>query len=162
MSNLITADRKAAVLEHTSQQSTIAAPPNRCYDVVLEFERYPEWADGIDRAEVLSRDPEGRPLDVGFSAGGMGRQANYVLRYDHSAAPQRLSWHLIEGDVMGRLDGYYEFEPVQDDSSSCEVTYDLEVELLVGLPGFVRRRAEDKILRAALPELKLRVESLIS
>ncbi|MCP5026448.1 MAG: hypothetical protein GY929_09205 [Actinomycetia bacterium] len=150
------------MLEHTSQQSTITAPPTRCYEVVLEFERYPEWAEGIDSAEVLSRDNEDRPLDVAFSAGGMGRRANYVLRYDHSEAPRRLSWHLVEGDVMGRLDGYYEFEPVDTDPGACEVTYDLEVELLVRIPGFVRRRAEDKILRAALPELKNRVESLIS
>ena len=150
------------MLEHTSQQSVIAASPTRCYEVVLQFERYPEWAEGIDRAEVLTWDDAGRPLDVSFSASGMGRRANYVLRYDHSDAPGRLSWQLVEGDVVGRLDGYYEFEMVADDPNACAVTYDLEIESLVRLPGFVRRRAEDKILRAALPELKTRVESLIS
>ena len=41
-----------------------------------------------------------------------------------------------------------------------EVVYHLEVDLVVPLPGFVKRRAEAKIIRTALPELKARVESL--
>jgi len=39
------------------------------------------------------------------------------------------------------------------------VTYRLDVELAVPLPGFVKRRAESKIMTTALNELKRRCET---
>jgi hypothetical protein len=39
------------------------------------------------------------------------------------------------------------------------VTYHLEVDLIVPIPGFVKRRAEGKIMGTALRELKKRVET---
>ncbi len=41
----------------------------------------------------------------------MGRSTNYTLRYDYSGAPERLSWSLVEGDIMKSLDGSYLFAP---------------------------------------------------
>ena len=41
-----------------------------------------------------------------------------------------------------------------------EITYRLSVDLVVPIPGFVKRRAESKIMATALRELRLRVESL--
>jgi hypothetical protein len=64
---------------------------------------------------------------------------------------------------MRRLDGRYIFEPGDegpDGNPTTEVTYHLTVELVVPLPGFVKRRAESKIMGTALDELKKRVESL--
>ncbi|HAG66686.1 MAG TPA: cyclase, partial [Acidimicrobium sp.] len=49
----------------------------------------------------------------------------------------------------------YAFEPAGSDT---RITYDLSVELVIPLPGFVKRRAEMRIL-ATLKELKTRIES---
>ena len=70
-----------------------------------------------------------------------------------------MSWRLIEGDVMERIDGEYEFVSV-DGGSRCEVLYYVSIDMLVPLPGFVKRRAEAKILHAALDDLKQRVETV--
>jgi hypothetical protein len=66
---------------------------------------------------------------------------------------------LETGDVTRELDGAYHLESESDDST--EVTYDLSVDLTVPIPGFVKRRAEARILKTALPELKARIESLL-
>lgn len=146
--------------EQATERTVINAPLERCYDVAADIERYPEWAADVKEAEVLERDAEGRPVTVAFRTAAMGRSTSYTLAYDHSEAPSRLSWTLEEGDVTRVLDGSYEFTALDDDPTSTEVAYTLEVELVVPLPGFVKRRAETKILRTALPELKARVESL--
>ena len=65
---------------------------------------------------------------------------------------------LVEGDIMRALDGSYSFANGPDDTT--DITYHLTVELVVPIPGFVRRRAEGKIMGTALRELKLRAESL--
>jgi len=146
--------------EQAVQRTTINAPPERCYEIAADIERYPEWARDVKDARILSRDDEGRPYEVEFRTAAMGRSTTYTLRYDHSGAPQRLSWVLTRGDLTRKLDGTYDFLPVDGDASSTDVVYQLEVDLVVPLPGFVKRRAEGKILRTALPELKDRVESL--
>lgn len=144
--------------DQATEHMTIAVPPAHCYEVALDIGRYPEWAQDIKEADVLERDDAGRPLRVAFRAAAMGHSARYVLRYDHEGAPGRLAWVLEEGDIMRRLDGEYLFEPVDGDPGSTAVTYHLEIELAVPLPGFVKRRAEGKIMTTALDELKRRCE----
>lgn len=88
----------------------------------------------------------------------MGRSASYVLRYSYSEDSSRITWELLEGDIMRGLDGSYLFESNAD--GTTDITYNLTVELTVPIPGFVKRRAEGKIMTTALRELKHRVESL--
>jgi hypothetical protein len=57
---------------------------------------------------------------------------------------------------MRVLDGSYTFEA---QGGGTLVTYHLEVDLIVPIPGFVKRRAEGKIMGTALRELKKFVES---
>ena len=89
----------------------------------------------------------------------MGRSTAYVLRYNYGSNPLRVSWRLMRGDVMTRLDGEYVFEPVADDPNSTQVTYYLWVDLVVPLPGFVKRRAEARIMHTALDEWRAAVET---
>jgi ribosome-associated toxin RatA of RatAB toxin-antitoxin module len=143
--------------EHAIEQTIIDAPPLRCYEVVLDFERYPEWAHGLKEVEVLARDEEGRGLEVHFRAAAMGHSTSYTLRYDYSEAPGRLSWKLVDGDICRKLDGYYRFSDL-DRGARTEVHYLLEAELVVPLPAFIKRRTELRIVHTALGELKSRVE----
>jgi hypothetical protein len=150
-------EQNDAMADQATEHVTIDAPPQRCWETALEFERYPEWAKDLKRAVVLSRDRDDRPQEVEFTAAAMGRSTKYILRYDYSGAPQRLSWSLVEGDIMKSLDGSYVFSPSVTHPGATDVTYDLSVEVVVPLPGFVKRRAEVRILHT-LWELKARVE----
>ena len=147
-----------AMTEQAIEQLVVGADLARCYDVLLDFEQYPQWAPDIKEARVLARDDEGRGTRVAFRAAAMGRSASYVLEYDYFSVPEALSWRLVEGDIMRGLDGEYRFAPSGD--GDTEITYRLSVDLVVPIPGFVKRRAEGKIMSTALRELRRRVESL--
>jgi uncharacterized membrane protein len=142
--------------EQATQRITVEAPPERCYDVVIDFERYPEWAKDVKDVVITARDDAGRPLEVEFRAAALGRSTRYTLRYDHSLAPASLSWKLVQGDIMRACDGAYEFTSTP--AGATDVVYHLTIELVVPLPGFVKRRAEVRILNT-VKELKSRVES---
>lgn len=143
--------------EQATDRMTVRASPERCLAVALDVEHYPEWAADIKEVEVLDRDAEGRARRVRFRAAAFGRSTTYTLVYDHSGSPGLLSWKLEEGDVTRILDGWYTFEQV--DSGDTEVTYHLVAELLMPVPGFVKRRTEGRIMHTALKELKARAES---
>jgi hypothetical protein len=141
------------------ETTEIDAPPDACWAAAIDYPAYADWAHDLKQVEVQTRDAEGRGLEVLFRAAGMGRSVGYTLRYDYSDAPHRLAWVLVKGDLVSKLDGYYEFEPVEGDPDRTKVDYRLEVELILPLPGFVKRRTQVKIMDTALGELKARVES---
>lgn len=133
----------------------IAAPVEEVLAVLLDIERYPEWARDLKEAEVLARDGQGRVSEARFRAAGFGYSTQYTLAYDHSVTG-RLAWQLTQGDVTRKLDGHYEL--VGQDDGTTDVVYELEAELVLPLPGFVKRRTASKITHTALRELKARVE----
>jgi hypothetical protein len=57
---------------------------------------------------------------------------------------------------MSTIDGAYVFSAMAD--GGTEVRYDLVIDLVVPLPGFVKRRAEVRILNT-VRELKARAEA---
>jgi ribosome-associated toxin RatA of RatAB toxin-antitoxin module len=145
------------VADQATEHMSVSASPERCFSVVADIERYPEWAADIKQIVVDERDDEGRPVLVTFRAAAFGRSTSYTLRYDFSEAPHILSWKLTKGDITSKLDGSYVFDPA--DGSGTEVTYHLEAELRVPIPGFIKMRAQSRIMSTAMRELKARVES---
>lgn len=149
--------------DKATEQMVMRASPDRIYETILDFERYPEWAADIKEVKVLDRDAEGRGLIVSWRAAAFGRSTTYTLRYDYADAPRQVSWVLDHGDLTSQLDGAYTLEPAElgggDSPDATLVTYVLEVELKIPLPGFVKRRAENRIISTALKELRARVEA---
>lgn len=134
----------------------IQAPPSRCFDVAVDYERYPEWASDVKTAEVLERDAEGRGTRVRFEVAALGRTIGYVLDYEYSGAPNEFSWTLAESDMLRSLDGTYRFDP---DGDGTGVTYRLAVDLAIPMPGFMKRRAAGMIVQSAMKGLKRYIES---
>src|SRR5829696_5859650 len=93
--------------DQATQTITIAAPPERCLAVVLDFDSYPEWARDVKEVHILDTDTEGRATEVEFRASALGRSTHYTLRYDYDEAPDRLRWSLAKGDIMRTCDGAY-------------------------------------------------------
>ncbi|MBV8951410.1 MAG: SRPBCC family protein [Actinobacteria bacterium] len=142
--------------DQVSERIRVDASAAHCFDVATDFEQYPSWARDVKEAKVLDRDAQGRGTTVEFRAAAMGRTIRYVLTYDYSDAPHAFSWKLLEGDMLRKLDGRYQFDAEGD--GAARVTYDLAVDLAVPLPGLIKRRAAGLIMGNALKELKRNVE----
>jgi uncharacterized protein YndB with AHSA1/START domain len=146
--------------DQATQTMQIAASPERIYEVLLDFEAYPTWARDLKGVVVDSVDEQGRAHEVTYRAAAMGRSTSYTLRYDYDdGEPRRVGWALVRGDIMRRLDGSYTLAPVDGAPDRTLVTYHLAVDLRVPLPGFVKHRAEGKIIHNALRELRAHVEA---
>ncbi len=144
--------------EVATQTMDVDGTPELCFQVVADVESYPGWTGDIKAVTVRSRDGDGRPTEVEFRAAAFGRSTTYELAYDYSRSPKVLAWRLVKGDLTSKLDGSYTFDSRED--GGTELTYVLDIELKVPLPGFVKRRAQSRIMHAALSELKARVESI--
>ena len=141
--------------QRATETIVVNAPPEVVYAVVTDFLDYAHWVSDLKDITILESDIAGRPLEVEFRAAAYGRSTTYALRYDYSRAPEQLNWSQTRGDITESLEGHYRFEPA---GAGTKVTYDLEVELLVPIPAFVKSRAAQRIQTQALRELKAQAE----
>jgi uncharacterized protein YndB with AHSA1/START domain len=141
--------------DEAHERITVAAPPERCFAVAVDFERYPDWARDVKHVAILDRDADGRASRVEYRVAGLGQSIRYVLRYDYGDAPHSFSWQLDESDKLRQLDGRYTFDA---DGDGTRVAYDLAIDVAIPLPGLIRRQAARMIMGTALLELKKEVE----
>ena len=138
--------------DQTSASIDIAARPADIMTVIADFERYPEWVDSMKSAEVLTS-ADGRAETVRMVLDHSLVKDDYVLAYDW--APDKVSWHLVEGTLLKAMDGSYELAPK---GAGTTVTYRLSVDVNLPMIGLFKRKAEKTITDGALKNLKKRVE----
>ncbi len=140
--------------ESTTSQIVIDASPERVVAVISALEEYPSWTEGMQSVSVNARDARGRALEATFvvSSGPINDTVTLAYTWHESS----LSWQLVRGSTLTKLDGSYAWQQV---GNHTEVTYQLSVDLTIGLPGIFRRAAEKQIVSAALQGLKKKVES---
>ncbi|WP_068398690.1 SRPBCC family protein [Kribbia dieselivorans] len=145
--------------DSTRSSIVIEAPAGDVIDVIADVETYPEWAQGMQAAEVLTEEGDGWPDQVRFSLDAGAIKDTYVLDYEWDISEDgsgSVSWHLVEGGVLKTMDGTYTL--VSQPDGSTAVTYELEVSLKIALLGMLRRKAERVIVDTALKDLKAHVE----
>src|SRR5512140_1174442 len=82
----------------------IDTPVERFYEIVVDYERYPEFVPGIRRCRVRGGKGEKQveyELDLGI------RRISYVLRHEE-LRPRRVTWSLVSGDMMKVSNGSWE------------------------------------------------------
>jgi carbon monoxide dehydrogenase subunit G len=143
--------------ERTEGSITIDASPADVMRVISDYDAYPEWA-GVKTAEVLTDYEDGSPAEVKMSVSQMGFDATYTLEYEYYEDGGGVSWTTAEASgAVKDIQGEYVLEPA--DGGGTRVTYRLQLELGVSLPGFLKRQAEKQVVNTALGGLKKRVES---
>lgn len=140
--------------QKVSDSTRIEASPETILAVITDFESYPEWAEGMKRAEVLDTDEQGRPTRAAFQVDAKVVEVDYTLAYTYGE--NRVEWTLVEGETINQLDGSYVLAP---GGSSTEVTYTIEADVDIPVPGFLKKRAAKQILDTGLKGLKERAES---
>lgn len=140
--------------ERVSETTTISAPVATVLAVILDLDSYPEWTEGILEAEVLDTDDHGRPDRARFRVDAKVAEVTYTLQYTYDG--DDVLWTLLEGETISQLDGSYQLVAVDD--AHTEVRYDLEADVDLPLPGFLKKRAAKQILEQGLKGLEARAE----
>ncbi len=140
--------------EQAQGSIVVGATPKEIMAVIADFESYPDWVGNMEEVEVLERDRRGRGSVVAFKLRTTIVTAAYTLAYRYAPRDGGVSWTYQEGTLQD-LSGAYELAALDE---ATQVTYHLEVELGMPLPGLVKRQAARQIVRSALNDLKRRVE----
>lgn len=114
------------------------------WKVITDYERYPEFVDGMSKVKVLSRD--GGKTRVEYAITILGKDVVYVL--DHSeTAPDRMSWTFVESNIMKANSGGWVLRDLG--GSRTEATYHLALDFKIYVPGLVL----NGLVKSTLPKM---------
>jgi hypothetical protein len=83
----------------------VPAPRQRIWDVLLDYENFPEIFTGIDNLQVLAQDARGATIEYWVDA--ILQKYHYVVYRHYEKPGWRLTWQRLSGDLQ-RLEGSWE------------------------------------------------------
>ncbi|MEZ0350311.1 SRPBCC family protein [Mycobacterium sp. pR1184] len=119
-----------------TREVVIEASPEEILDVIADLDSVTEWSPPHQSVEVLERDADGRPTKVKMKVKAAGITDEQVIEY--SWGDNEVSWTLISSGQQRSQDASYKLTPKGD---STLVKFELSVDPVVPLPGFVLKRA---------------------
>jgi len=140
----------------SSSKILIEASADEVRKVLFDIENYPTWSRTIKAAKTVSSDEQGRPLKIQLTIEAGMLRDKPTLEYDWSSAPERVSFSLVDADLLTQMDGTYIVKALGDET---EVTYELATDVSMPVPKPMLEAAELSTIKAALDELKEKIES---
>ena len=132
----------------------VAAPPQACFDALLDYERMPDWQSAVKSCEVIERDSRGRGLEVEWEIDARLRAVSYRLAYSYEE-PHWIGCRFVEGDVKN-VEGEYTLEDRGDGTTLATLMLDIDPGTWV--PGKLRKLLSDQVMKGSLQDLKRHVE----
>lgn len=138
-------------------QSSIVmdVPPKAIYDVVLDFESYPEFLKDVKDASV---EKKGAKIIATFEISVIKR-IRYTLAFTTVPA-KKVTWTFVKGDLFKDNRGSWDFQEVK--KGQTKTTYAVEVDFGFPVPGMITNKLVGSNLPDMLRRFKERAESLAS
>jgi hypothetical protein len=131
---------------------TIEATPDEIMDVLVDLESLTDWSSTHKKIEVLERDDQGRPAKSRQVVKIVGVTDEQVL--DYTVHDDGVSWTLVTSKQQRAQHGRYTLTPNGD---STDVHFELTVDPVVPLPGFLIKRGAKGLMETATDGLRKQV-----
>lgn len=131
---------------------TIEATPDEILDVLVDLDSLTEWSSTHQKVEVLERDDDGRPTVSRQVVKIVGVSDEQVLEY--TIHDDGVSWTLVSSKQQRAQDGRYTLTP---DGDSTRVHFELTVDPVVPLPGFLIKKGAKGLMETATDGLRKQV-----
>ncbi|MDI3315387.1 MAG: SRPBCC family protein [Mycobacterium sp.] len=138
-----------------SREVVIEASPEEVLDVIADLESLPEWSPAHRSSEVVETGADGRPTVARMKVKIAGITDEQVVAY--TWGDNTVSWTLVSATRQRSQDAAYTLTP---EGQTTRVKFDITVDPLVPLPGFLLKRAVNAVLDTATAGLRNRVLSM--
>ncbi|MFT3709403.1 MAG: SRPBCC family protein [Archangium sp.] len=132
---------------------TINAPVEKCWAVISDYERYPEFLPEVKKIRTMNR--RGNEVDVQYEA-----EVVKVIKYTvhmKEEGPKKVSWSFIDGEFMKDNKGGWVLE--DGGNGTTKATYSIEVEVGMLVPKAIVNGLVDSQLPKLLENFKKRIEA---
>jgi ribosome-associated toxin RatA of RatAB toxin-antitoxin module len=141
------------VLSKTVEVSSEAAS---VMAIVADFERYPEWSDGVNGCWVLARYDDGRPSQLRLDAAYQGFEGTYIQAV-YYPGPNQIQTVMQQGELFNKQEQLFS---VVEMGASSLLTVDIDVEPSLPVPAPMVKSLLNNVLDHLANNLKQRAEQL--
>ena len=135
-----------------SSEVVIEASPEEILDVMADVESLPEWSGAHQSVEVLERYDDGKPRRTKQIVKTVGITDEQVI--EHTWPDDGETWTLVSAKQQRAQDARYTLTPEGD---KTRIKFEITIDPLVPLPGFLLKRATKGALSTATDGLRKRV-----
>ncbi len=121
----------------------IDTPPDRVFDVIIDYDRYAEFLPEVKEARTANR--KGNEADVHYGI-DLIKRIHYTLHHVEDR-PRSVHWSFVKGEVMRDNHGSWTLEPLPE--GKTRATYTIEV----GVGPLVPRSIVNALVDQSLPKL---------
>ncbi len=129
-----------------SREISVAVPPERLFDVIVDYARYPEFVPSV-KACRPRRTPDG--VEVEFELDLGVKRVKYVLRHVEDR-PKKVTWSLVTSDWMKVSNGSWELTP-EGGGTRARYTVELQISKPALVPQALVDGVTDQLTRVQLP-----------
>jgi len=123
-----------------SRTEVVDVDINKLYDVLVDYEKYPEFVDGVSGIKVLAKDEKTAKVEYNLN---MIKSFKYTINLKQER-PSRLSWTLDSGDLFKKNDGEWKLKDLGN--GKTEVTYSLDLDFKMFAPSSILSALTEKNL----------------
>jgi len=131
----------------------IAAPPERVFEIIVDYDRYAEFLSEVK--EARSSDRRGNEVDVHYGI-DLVKRIHYTLHMVEEP-PRSVRWTFVKGEVMRDNRGSWTLEPTPE--GMTRATYTIEVGVGPLVPRAIVNALVDQSLPKMLEAFKKRAEA---
>ena len=124
--------------------------------IVSDFERYPEWNEGVKGCWVLARYDDGRPSQLRLDASYQGFDGVFIQAV-YYPGPNQIQTILQQGELFKKQEQLFS---VVEMGASSLLTVDLDVESSLPVPAPMVKSLANNVLDRLAENLKQRAEDL--
>jgi Polyketide cyclase / dehydrase and lipid transport len=135
-----------------SREVVIEATPEEILDVLFDLESLTEWSSAHQEVQILERDDAGHPKKSRQVVKVVGISDEQVV--DHVTYDDGVGWSLVSSSQQRAQDARY---TLTSEGDKTRVRFDLTVDLVAPLPGFLVRKGAKGLLDTATDGLRKRV-----
>ena len=130
----------------------INASPKECFDVITDYERYPEFL--TESKEVMIEKKSGHTAEVTFTL-HLIKKFSYTLKMI-GKPPNTVRWSFVKGDLMKKNDGEWTLDKLGN--GTTRATYTIDIDLGLFVPGAISKMLIGSNLPNMLKNFKKRIE----
>src|SRR5438309_9593542 len=143
-------------MAQASRSVTINVPPEKLFEVITDYEKYPEFLPEVKKVKVDAG--QGSIKEVTYTVDIKAKVITYTLKHT-AERPAKVAWTMIKGEMMKGNDGTWALKPGAQPGTT-DATYSIDLKLSSLVPAFIEKALAEQSLPALLTNFKNRAEKL--
>lgn len=133
---------------------TFNCTPKEFFDLVVDYEKYPEFLSEVKECKVLKKEGDSKLVDYKVS---VVKSMQYQLK-TKEVEPSLVSWEFAGGDAFKTMNGSWKIEDAP--GGKCKCTYAVDATFKIFVPGPVAKTLLNVNLPAMMSAYHKRIKAV--